>query len=453
MSTIIYLVELALLLTLAAIIYRTVFHNDKNFDIARRFILINSVLSIVIPALPVYMLFANPTYAVLLETVVIGVQESSASLELLSRDSISILSILTCIWVVGAAYYIVPFAYSFFRLYTIAKQSKRLQYRDSIVYISDQVSVPFSFGDFIYLPSNVNLYSAEFDTIYHHERLHGEFGHTRDKVFMLLVRVVLWWHPVSHYFLNQMNLIHEYQVDKQIISTTERKSYVDFLSKYTAEEPQLALASTISSQIKQRIIMMYSTQSETSNTTVFLSIALMSIGSMLLHACTTEATSDTTSKDTITAKSYQTTVSDTIISFDMETKQEVVKIVNQDKTIYLEPETLPLFPGCEGITSYESKLECSNEKLLQYVYKNIKYPKEARDAGIEGMVVVQFIVDHMGYITEEKIVKSVGYGIDKEVLRLVKSMGGDDAIRFEPGKVDGKAVDVEYKLPVKFKLQ
>lgn len=80
------------------------------------------------------------------------------------------------------------------------------------------------------------------------------------------------------------------------------------------------------------------------------------------------------------------------------------------------------------------------------VQKRIKYPEMARQAGIEGRVVVQFVVDANGKVVNPVVVRSIGGGCDEEALRAVQSA------EFEPGRQRGKPVKVRYTLPITFSL-
>lgn len=85
--------------------------------------------------------------------------------------------------------------------------------------------------------------------------------------------------------------------------------------------------------------------------------------------------------------------------------------------------------------------------LNSYISSNLNYPEAAREAGIQGQVVAQFMVETDGSLTGLKIIKSVGGGCDEEVLRLVRAMP-----RWKPALMDGKPVRAPYKMPVQFNL-
>ena len=77
----------------------------------------------------------------------------------------------------------------------------------------------------------------------------------------------------------------------------------------------------------------------------------------------------------------------------------------------------------------------------------IEYPRAAREAGVEGRVFIQFVVDTKGRVVDPVIRRGLGYGTDEEAIRCVQQL------RFEPGRQDGKPVRVKMSLPVTFRLR
>ena len=123
--------------------------------------------------------------------------------------------------------------------------------------------------------------------------------------------------------------------------------------------------------------------------------------------------------------------------------EEIFKVVEQ----------MPRFPGCEDSGGSEAeKAQCAQKKLLEYIYKNIKYPAIARENGIQGRVVIQFVVEKNGTVTDARVVRDIGAGCGEEALRVVNSMN-DMSQKWTPGKQRGKAVRVQFTLPVSFKLE
>lgn len=116
-------------------------------------------------------------------------------------------------------------------------------------------------------------------------------------------------------------------------------------------------------------------------------------------------------------------------------------------------EQMPRFPGCENEPGdHKSKEKCAQQKLLEYIYNHLKYPTIARENGVEGMCVIQFVVSKEGEITNVKLVRDIGAGCGEAAKTVVESMN-DLPDRWTPGRQRGRKVKVIYTLPVRFKLE
>ena len=114
-----------------------------------------------------------------------------------------------------------------------------------------------------------------------------------------------------------------------------------------------------------------------------------------------------------------------IVVEEPEKEEEIFQVVEDD----------PQFPG--GMA-----------ELMKFLQKNIKYPPVCQEQGIQGRVIVQFVVNTDGSIVDANVVKSVNPYLDKEALRVVGTMP-----KWQPGKQRGKAVRVRFTLPVNFRIQ
>lgn len=121
--------------------------------------------------------------------------------------------------------------------------------------------------------------------------------------------------------------------------------------------------------------------------------------------------------------------------------------VEDEKEIFKIVEENPTFPGCEHVTDKAERTACAEEKMLAYIAENIKYPSLARDNRIQGMVVIQFVVEPDGSISNARVVRDIGAECGAEALRVVNSMP-----KWNPGKQRGRAVRVQFTLPVRFVL-
>jgi len=98
-------------------------------------------------------------------------------------------------------------------------------------------------------------------------------------------------------------------------------------------------------------------------------------------------------------------------------------------------EQMPSYPGGQGA-------------LMQFLQSNIKYPVVAQENGVQGRVTISFVVERDGSITDVAVARSVDPSLDREAMRVVKSMP-----KWIPGKQNGQAVRVKYNVPVSFRLQ
>ena len=107
----------------------------------------------------------------------------------------------------------------------------------------------------------------------------------------------------------------------------------------------------------------------------------------------------------------------------------------EEQQIFQVVEEMPEFPGGMG--------EC-----MKFLSKNIKYPTISQENGVQGRVIVQFVVNRDGSIVDPVVVRGVDPYLDKEALRVIATMP-----KWKPGKQRGKAVRVKYTVPVMFRLQ
>ena len=107
----------------------------------------------------------------------------------------------------------------------------------------------------------------------------------------------------------------------------------------------------------------------------------------------------------------------------------------EETKIFTVVEQMPMFPGGDAA-------------LMKYLSSNIQYPTVAAENGVQGRVIVGFVVERDGSITDVNILRGQDPSLDREAMRVVKSMP-----RWTPGKQNGSAVRVKYQVPVMFRLQ
>lgn len=103
---------------------------------------------------------------------------------------------------------------------------------------------------------------------------------------------------------------------------------------------------------------------------------------------------------------------------------------------YTVAEQMPVFKGGEGA-------------MMKFLGTNIKYPEDAVKAGVQGMVVLSFVIDANGSVSDVKVVKPLSTSTDAEAIRVVQMTSG----QWQPGKQSGKEVPVRYTLPIKYAMK
>ena len=117
------------------------------------------------------------------------------------------------------------------------------------------------------------------------------------------------------------------------------------------------------------------------------------------------------------------------------TKKNATTTSVKEKLIFQTVEEMPEFPG-------------GMDECKRFFAKNIKYPTISQENGVQGRVIVQFVVNRDGSIVDPVVVRGVDPYLDKEALRVISTMP-----KWKPGKQRGKAVRVKYTVPVMFRLQ
>jgi protein TonB len=108
--------------------------------------------------------------------------------------------------------------------------------------------------------------------------------------------------------------------------------------------------------------------------------------------------------------------------------------MEEEEPIFIIVESMPMFPGGE-------------EARLKYLNENVKYPVMAKEAGIQGKVFLEFVVEKDGAVSGVRVIRGIGGGCDEEALRVVENMP-----RWIPGKQRGVPVRVRFNMPIRFVL-
>ena len=276
---------------------------------------------------------------------------------------------------------------------------------------------PFSFFQwiFIHLPM---LDKESQHEILMHEKTHAKQWHSVDVIISEIINIVCWFNPFMWLLKSEIRLNLEYLADNKVVETSiDHKQYQYHLLGLTHISKQTGLYNNFNvSHLKRRIIMMNKKRTRTAGRIKYALFA--PLAAALLLVSNIEAVARTVEK-----------VMDA---------SEATNTVPQDKPkedqIFQICEVPPQFPG--GVVEW-----------MKFLSANMKYPAEAKEKKQEGRVIVQFIVEKDGSITNAKVVRGVSPLLDQEALRVVGIMP-----KWNPATQRGQAVRVQYTLPVMFSL-
>lgn len=303
------------------------------------------------------------------------------------------------------------FCWGLYRIQAIYKQSQVEKHPHYQLVTMKEAYPPFSFVHCLFVPASLAPSSNAYQCIVTHEAAHIQQGHSLDILLVELLQIVFWFNPILILYKMALRDQHEYLADQAVLEHTSVAQYGHLLLDQSVSTLLPLVHPFFHSPLKKRIIMM-----------------------------TTNSKSATWSK-------YALSLLTCFFAFWMVACQK-----GNGQPVEEMPEVFPYLASCEHPDAEEQK-KCSNQELLQLVYGEVKYPKSAKEAGAEGMAVIDFVVKEDGSIGDMELLKSTeNDALDAEALRVIQVLKAKGNI-WKPGQKDGKEVAVSYKLPLRFKLQ
>ncbi len=433
-----YLLQVTLCWGTFYLLYVLLLSRETFFHINRWYLLATLALGIAIPMVDWHTLFFSNNHPIVipLDQFHYSIQSITATPEVITAET-TWQEVLWLIYQAGTLLFTLRFSYGLWQIWQVYRRSEVVQHGKYKIVYTDSEHLPYSFFNCLFWSKQFDTNYTEQQQILRHEEAHINGWHTVDVLFMEILGILFWCSPMIYLYRASMRNVHEYLADAWVLQTTTKKAYGRLLLSQSLSGFQIALANHfIHSQLKKRIIMMTRNHSPKRAMMKYLWMLPIVVLAVLIFS---KRDQFPTNKNVATAS----------LSAEADYEQATQELLNTHDPIHKVVEEMPRFPGCEDKEDGEVRQECANQKLLQFIYSNIKYPQAARDAGIQGTSVVSFVVEKDGSITELKMLRSPGEGaFDEEVLRVTGAMP-----KWIPGKHEGEIVRVEFKLPVKFKLE
>ena len=435
-----YIILSTVLWAILLIVYIIFIRNEKYFVYNRFFLLFSLSAGLIIPFMPKLNIFSNHITKSVSNSVAVDLREIyfTGNNDLHVENGLPIyLQIAILIYFVVAAYMVVRFLRSLIFLNKYYRSGDKVSMNGYQIIILDKPVVAFSFMNKIFIGKDT-FQSSQIEKILMHESIHIRHKHFIDIFLIEILRIVFWFNPLIYFYKKYLKEVHEFEADDNVIRHFSKKTYSETLINHLQSGMQYELANYfINSLIKKRIKMMYK-QNSNKRWKYFTLIPVMILVLLLVNACNTSISENQEEKDAISNKIIEKLPS-----------PDKKKLNGED--IFQIVEEMPIFFGCDDIENKEERTKCSNEKFMQYIYSNLKYPKEAREKGIEGRVVARFVVTKKGEVKDITILRDIGAGCGDEVKRVIENMNSMPQ-PWVPGKQNNESVNVYYTLPVIFKL-
>ena len=418
-----FLIESGISLTIFTLIYLLFLRKETFFLLNRIYLMVSAFFSILLPFLhfqesaqmPSVMLGEVTVTAIrfqnLLQTVTVYGSNFTVRIEQLVQS----IGLLKVIYLLGASIFAFLFVIRLLQI-TALILANESEVRNGIRIVKIRRDVtPFSFFNFVFINRN-NADQTGIKVMLAHEMEHVRQRHSLDVMILELVTISQWFNPFIWLLKRSIRENHEFLADHGVLKPGVSSAAYRLLLLGSSMEQQPVIANNFNySLIKIRIKMMTKIKSQKTAASK-LAMGIMATAALLMVFAF--------DKDETTFNSNKST--------NIPVKTEVN--LQQDK-VYETVEQMPVFTGGE-------------QALMQYIIKEVKYPDDAKKAGIQGKVYVSFVVSKDGNVMNAKIAKSANPSLDKEALRVISSMP-----KWIPGKEKGVNVAVQFTMPINFTLK
>ncbi|MEX1241936.1 MAG: TonB family protein [Cyclobacteriaceae bacterium] len=402
-----YLIELSVIHIALMLGYWLFLRKERQYAKMRFYLVASTLLALIIPLLKLpKLLFSSiePIDGVTMVAIPLDAMTITPAADM----SISSYDLLIWIYAAISVFFLIKFLSGVLYLIYLERKSSYQKFNDLYIRRVGNINGSFTFFNWIFLSDEIDKNQQDYDVILKHENAHASLGHTYDLMFFELFKVCFWWLPTAWFINREIREIHEYQADACALKSYNVDQYSSILISSILKSNGLSLASSFhDSLILKRLKAM---KQQAKNVSPWKLGALSALFALLF---TVFACSEDPNKNT----------------------QEIGSESNKlEGDIFTIVERQPEFEG--GIGAFRS-----------YIMNEIKYPLQARQAGVEGQVDVQFVVGKDGSLSDVRAIKGIGAGCDAEAVRVMQN-----APRFKPGTQNGKPVFVRMVVPITFKL-
>ncbi|MBK9338143.1 MAG: M56 family metallopeptidase [Lewinellaceae bacterium] len=404
-----YLLHVTICWSLFALLYTLLLRRETFFRANRFYLLLTVALGLTLPIVGHWLRALLPLPDALpaeLPALFVGLHRAEQT----AAEWPALTTGLWAIYLIGAMLAAARILRGLAILYRMAATGRQERLPDGAVLIrTDRARLPFSFFHWIFIPEHSEA-GADFEKMLAHEQAHVRDRHSADVLLLELLCAAFWFHPLAHWYRRSLRTVHEFLADAAASRQTDRRQYGLLLLRQAQPLPALVMANHFyQAPLKQRLLMLTRQASPAIRGWKY-GMALPVLALLVFY--------------------FQKNAAE----------QRGPFVEKQPVHMPAQLEKQPEFPG--GIPG-----------LIEYLSKNIQYPAVAREQKIEGKIVVTFVVDQTGAVTQVETVRvpdaAPGYPeMAAEATRIIRQMP-----RWTPAETAGRPVSCRLSLPIQFKLE
>lgn len=425
------IIESAMVVAFFYLAFQLFFNKEASFRQNRLFLILGVLLGLFVPFLD----FTAPTGFIpegFIELKTINVGTGDMGVEA-NTESFAKLHLLYLIYFIGVVFFLGKFLIQILNLFRLYKNA-RIKKNSNIVFVYTGKRHPvFSFLNYVFIDTEL-AHSKDLDIIINHERVHVAQKHSIDLLLFELLAIVQWFSPFVWMYRKSIKQNHEFLADRGVLGNgfTLKKYQEVLLQNYSFLNYGLTNSFNHSLTFK-RLIMMKKNNSKRKSVAKLLIVLPILIISVYFISCTKEnEILDNKKEDKLEIVGKENNL---IVTEETKKAESIQKSISSNEQVFDIVEEMPEFPG-------------GDMALRQFIAQEVKYPQEAKEAGVSGKVYVRFAVNSDGYVSCTEIARGEHDVLNEEAMRVVRMLP-----KWTPGKQRGKAVSVYYTVPINFQLQ
>lgn len=418
-AILIYLAEASICVAITVLFYRFVL-SELTFFTLNRVILLGMLMgSFIIPMLSFKLGISSlATPEIVLPEFLVGNNVAQETARFTWQG------LLFYTYLAGVVVMTVHLVLGFFTSQRLLGKSKLVQYKDYWIAVHPKF-IPASFFSYILLP-DFDPNRSEQRQIVLHESVHVRLKHSWDLLLIQFAKIIFWFNPLIYQFEKSLREVHEYQADQGVTSSYSKKEYSGLLLQMiTGGQGWHFMNNFNQFQTKKRIIMMSKPQSQKKEMRRFLLAIPVLAALFFVFSCEITPEEDIEGP-TMMGESKATKIGPADIA--------ARKVAKDGEMVFDIVEDMPEPPG--GMEGWNT-----------YLSQNLTYPEQAKRLGVEGTIIVVFVVNTDGSLSDIEILRGIGGGADEEAIRVI-----ENAPNWTPGKQRDRTVNTRMRLPIRFKL-